>query len=154
MSFTFYFHALEKEMATHSCSCLENPRDRGGDPAPVSVRPCSGARVTMTSWEHPASLPVEGGREESPAGRPGPPGSLVSSSDAPGTLSLPVLCNCFSLRKRFSLSTRCWSDCSLSLCCVFSARSHQSTRFVSLVPVTASPWKNALCAPTQCLLNE
>ena len=25
---TFYFHALEKEMATHfQCSCLENPRD-------------------------------------------------------------------------------------------------------------------------------
>ena len=27
-TFTFHFHALEKEMATH-CSCLENPRDRG-----------------------------------------------------------------------------------------------------------------------------
>ena len=27
-TFTFHFHALEKEMATHSkCSCLENPRD-------------------------------------------------------------------------------------------------------------------------------
>ena len=25
-TFTFYFHALEKEMA---CSCLENPRDGG-----------------------------------------------------------------------------------------------------------------------------
>ena len=25
-TFTFHFHALEKEMATHSCSCLENPR--------------------------------------------------------------------------------------------------------------------------------
>ena len=24
-----HFHALEKEMATHSCSCLENPRDGG-----------------------------------------------------------------------------------------------------------------------------
>ena len=28
-TFTFHFHALEKEMATHSCSCLENPKDRG-----------------------------------------------------------------------------------------------------------------------------
>ena len=30
-TFTFHFHALEKEMAMHSrqCSCLENPRDRG-----------------------------------------------------------------------------------------------------------------------------
>ena len=29
-TFTFHFHALEKEMATHSrCSCLENPRDQG-----------------------------------------------------------------------------------------------------------------------------
>ena len=26
--FTFHFHALEKEMATHS-TCLENPRDGG-----------------------------------------------------------------------------------------------------------------------------
>ena len=29
-TFTFHFPALEKEMATHSCSCLENPRD--GEP--------------------------------------------------------------------------------------------------------------------------
>ena len=29
LTFTFHFHALEKEMATHSCSCLENPRDSG-----------------------------------------------------------------------------------------------------------------------------
>ena len=29
-TFTFHFHALEKEMATHSSIfCLENPRDRG-----------------------------------------------------------------------------------------------------------------------------
>ena len=27
---TFHFHALEKEVATHSSSCLENPRD--GEP--------------------------------------------------------------------------------------------------------------------------
>ena len=26
---TFHFHALEKEMATHHCSRLENPRDGG-----------------------------------------------------------------------------------------------------------------------------
>ena len=28
-TFTFHFHALEKEMATHSCFCLENSRDGG-----------------------------------------------------------------------------------------------------------------------------
>ena len=29
-TFTFHFHALEKEMATHfHCSCLGNPRDKG-----------------------------------------------------------------------------------------------------------------------------
>ena len=28
-TFTFHFYALEKEMATHSTSCLENPRDGG-----------------------------------------------------------------------------------------------------------------------------
>ena len=35
--FTFHFHALEKEMATHSMgSCLENPRDRGAWWAAIS----------------------------------------------------------------------------------------------------------------------
>ena len=29
LHFHFHFLALEKEMATHSCSCLENPRDGG-----------------------------------------------------------------------------------------------------------------------------
>jgi len=28
-TFTFHFDALEKEMATHSSACLENPRDGG-----------------------------------------------------------------------------------------------------------------------------
>ena len=28
-TFTFHFPVLEKEMATHSCSCLQNPRDGG-----------------------------------------------------------------------------------------------------------------------------
>ena len=27
--YTLHFNALEKEMTTHSCSCLENPRDGG-----------------------------------------------------------------------------------------------------------------------------
>ena len=35
-TFTFHFHALEKEMATHSSSCLENPRDGGAWWAAVS----------------------------------------------------------------------------------------------------------------------
>ena len=35
-NFTFPFHALEKEMATHSSSCLENPRDGGAWWAAVS----------------------------------------------------------------------------------------------------------------------
>ena len=35
-TFTFRFHALEKEMATHSSSCLENPRDGGAWWAAVS----------------------------------------------------------------------------------------------------------------------
>ena len=35
-AFTFHFHALEKEMATHSCSCQENPRDGGAWWAAVS----------------------------------------------------------------------------------------------------------------------
>ena len=37
-TFTFHFHALEKEMATHSSvlACLENPRDRGAWWAAIS----------------------------------------------------------------------------------------------------------------------
>ena len=34
-AFTFHFHALEKEMATHSC--LENPRDGGAWWAALSL---------------------------------------------------------------------------------------------------------------------
>ena len=34
-TFTFHFPALEKEMATHSSSCLENPRDGGASWAAV-----------------------------------------------------------------------------------------------------------------------
>ena len=34
-TFTFHFHALEKEMASQ-CSCLENPRDGGAWWAAVS----------------------------------------------------------------------------------------------------------------------
>ena len=37
-TFTFHFHALEKEMATHSsvqCSCLENSRDGGASWAAI-----------------------------------------------------------------------------------------------------------------------
>ena len=36
--FTFHFHALEKEMATHfsvQCSCLENSRDGGASWAAI-----------------------------------------------------------------------------------------------------------------------
>ena len=38
--FTFHFHAVEKEMATHSCSCLENPSEEepGGLPSMASHR--------------------------------------------------------------------------------------------------------------------
>ena len=40
LPFHFHFHVLEKEMATYSCSCLENPRDGepGGLPSMGSHR--------------------------------------------------------------------------------------------------------------------
>ena len=34
-TFNVHFPALEKTMATHSCSCLENPRDGGASWAAV-----------------------------------------------------------------------------------------------------------------------
>ena len=36
-TFTFHFYALEKEMATHSRSCMENPRDRGAWRAAIAI---------------------------------------------------------------------------------------------------------------------
>ena len=49
-SFTFHFHALEKEMATPlQYSCLENPRDRGAWWAAVSGVAQSHTRLTRLS---------------------------------------------------------------------------------------------------------
>ena len=49
-TFTFYFHSLEKEMATHSqCSCLENPRDGGAWWAAVYVVAQSQTRLKQLS---------------------------------------------------------------------------------------------------------
>ena len=46
---TFHFHALEKEMTTHSCSCLENPRDGGAWWAAVCGVAQSGTRLKRLS---------------------------------------------------------------------------------------------------------
>ena len=48
-TFTFHFHALEKEMATHSSSCLENPRDGGAWWATVSRVAQSQTRLKQLS---------------------------------------------------------------------------------------------------------
>ena len=52
-TFTFHFHALQKEMATHSSgclhSCLENPRDRGAWWAAVYGVAQSQTRLTWFS---------------------------------------------------------------------------------------------------------
>ena len=49
-TFTFPFHALEKEMATHSCSCLENPREGGAWWAAVY-----GVAQSRTQWKRLSS---------------------------------------------------------------------------------------------------
>ena len=48
-TFTFHFHALEKEMATHSSVCLENPRERGAWWAAVSGVAQSRTRLKQLS---------------------------------------------------------------------------------------------------------
>ena len=48
-TFTFHFHALEKEMATLHCSCLENPRDGGAWWAAVSGVAQSRTRLKQLS---------------------------------------------------------------------------------------------------------
>ena len=47
-TFTFQFHALEKEMAIQ-CSCLDNPRDGGGGWAAVSGVAQSQTRLKQLS---------------------------------------------------------------------------------------------------------
>ena len=48
-TFTFHFPALEKEMATLQCSCLENPRDGGAWWAAVSGVAQSRTRLKQLS---------------------------------------------------------------------------------------------------------
>ena len=59
--FTFHFHALEKEMATHSCSCLENPRDGGAWWAAVYGVAQSRTRLKWLSSSSSSSLAEKGG---------------------------------------------------------------------------------------------
>ena len=52
-AFTFRFHVLEKEMATHSCSCLENPRDGGAwRAAQSSLWGCIESDTTEATQQH------------------------------------------------------------------------------------------------------
>ena len=52
-TFTFHFHALEKEMATRSFSCLENPGDRGAWWAAVyEVTESDTTEVTQQQQQH------------------------------------------------------------------------------------------------------
>ena len=56
-TFTFHFHALEKEMATHSSlSCLENPRDGGAWCAAISGVTQSWTRLKRLSSSSSSSL--------------------------------------------------------------------------------------------------
>jgi len=48
-TFTFHFHVLEKEMATHSCSCLENPKDGGAAVYGVTQRRTRLKRLSSSS---------------------------------------------------------------------------------------------------------
>ena len=65
-TFTFHFHALEKEMATHpQCSCLENPRDGGAWWAAVSGVAQSRTRLKRLSSSSSGSCAqVRLGKEE------------------------------------------------------------------------------------------
>ena len=58
-TFTFHFHALEKEMATHSSvlSCLENPRDGGASWAAVYGVVQSQTRLKRLSSSSSSSPP-------------------------------------------------------------------------------------------------
>ena len=58
-TFTFHFHALEKEMATHSqCSRLENPRDGGAWWAAICGVAQSQTRLKRLSSSSSSSIHV------------------------------------------------------------------------------------------------
>ena len=60
-TFTFHFHALEKEMANPlQCSCLENPRDRGAWWAAVYGVAQSGTRLKQLSSSSSSSSRLMG----------------------------------------------------------------------------------------------
>jgi len=80
-TFTFHFHALEKEMATHSCSCLENPRDGGAWWAAIygvavyiyTVFSCVRIFAILWTAAHKVSLSMEFSWQEFWRGLPFPP---------------------------------------------------------------------------------
>ena len=57
-TFTFHFHALEKERATHSGSCQENPRDGGAWWAAIYGVTQSWARLKRLSSSSSSSRSV------------------------------------------------------------------------------------------------
>ena len=59
-TFAFHFPALEKEMATHSCSCLENPRDGGAWWAAICG--VAQSRTQLKQLSSSSSSPVLGPR--------------------------------------------------------------------------------------------
>ena len=59
-TFAFHFHALEKEMATHSCSFMENPRDRGAWRAAIYGVSQSQTRLKRLSSSSSSSLTSKG----------------------------------------------------------------------------------------------
>ena len=68
--FTFHFHALEKEMATHS-SVLAWRIPRTGEPGGL---PFMGSTVSLTSQRHPEKLPEVTGTSQ---GNPGFPAATL-----------------------------------------------------------------------------
>ena len=59
----FSLYALEKEMATHLCSCLENPRDGGAWWAAVYGVAQSQTRLKQLSSSSTSSSPLASGRK-------------------------------------------------------------------------------------------
>ena len=78
-SLTFHFHALEKEMATHSkCSCMQNPRDRRAWWAAVY-----GVAQSRTRLKWLSSSPGGSDHKES-ACNAGDPGLIPGLGGSPG----------------------------------------------------------------------
>ena len=107
-TFTFHFHALEKEMATLQCSCLENPRDGGAWWAAIY-----GVAQSWTRWNDLAAAAYH-----HKAGR-GAVGGALSTQEYLSHWNVSFVAFYKLYQVTFSFSSTNYLECFCMWCCAF-----------------------------------